>query len=490
MANYLLIDFGSTFTKLCAVDSEAEDLIGTASYFTTVDSDISIGYHEALDRLYQKVGKKIDFDQVIACSSAAGGLKMAAIGLVEELTVEAAKRVCLGAGARVDLVLSHHINKSEVREITNRDIDIVLLAGGANGGNRECVLFNAQMLGKMGIKIPVIFAGNKDVQDEIQDIFDQYQMDGYICENVMPKINVLNIESARQKIREIFMQKIIEAKGIKKIESEIDQVILPTPNAVLQAAKLLSEGYLMEKGLGDIVVVDIGGATTDMYSICHASKRSDVIIHGLEEPFAKRTVEGDLGMRYSAPGIIKSLTKQEIEFINMEKKVDIKAEVDKRYKDVHSLPENPHDEFIDQFLAEMCAYRAMHRHCGRIEEVRTPMGVVFNQVGKDLSEIEYVIGTGGVIINAKHKEMILAKTTNILNNKAELRPENPEFLVDQEYIMAAMGLLAQKEPLIALKIMKKYIKQIGESNELAKQKNTGRGISQDQERSAFRLGHW
>ena len=460
MGNYLLIDFGSTFTKLCAINTEAEDLLATASDFTTVDSDISIGYHKALKKLFKEIGNTIEFDQVIACSSAAGGLKMAAVGLVEELTVEAAKRVCLGAGAKVDLILSHHINKSEVKKITEEKIDIILLAGGADGGNTECVLYNAEILGKMGIKIPIIFAGNKSAQDEIQDVFTKYEMDGYICDNVMPKINVLHIDSARDKIRDIFLKEIIEAKGIKRIEKEIDQVILPTPNAVLEAAKLLSEGYLNESGYGDLVVVDIGGATTDMYSICNATRRSDVLIHGLEEPFAKRTVEGDLGMRFSAPGIIKSLTKQEIEYINMEKDVDIEKEVNLRFNNVKSLPQNVHDEFIDQFLAEMCAYRAMHRHCGRIEEVFTPMGVVYNQGGKDLTEIKYVIGTGGVVINSKNQTKILARTTNILNNKAELRPSRPNLMIDQSYIMASMGLLSQKEPLLALKILKKYIKKI------------------------------
>lgn len=460
MANYLLIDFGSTFTKLCAINTEAEDLIETASDFTTVDSDISIGYYKALNSLFEKIGHRIEFDQVIACSSAAGGLKMAAIGLVEELTVEAAKRVCLGAGAKVDLIFSHHITKREANKILEEHIDIVLLAGGSNGGNKECAIYNAEMIGKAGIKIPVIFAGNKEAQDEIEDIFIKYEMDGYICDNVMPKINELNIDSARDKIREIFLKKIIEAKGIKQIESDIDEIILPTPNAVLEAAKLLSEGYLTESGIGDLVVLDIGGATTDMYSICNTTKRSDVLINGLEEPFAKRTVEGDLGMRYSAPGIIKSLSKQEVEFINLEKQVDIEKEVSKRFTDVKCLPENAHDEFIDQFLAEMCAYRAMHRHCGRIQEVFTPMGVVYNQTGKDLTDIKYIIGTGGVVINSKNQDKILVRTTNILHNKTELRPSHPKFMIDKKYIMASMGLLSQKEPLLALKILKKYIEKI------------------------------
>ena len=208
MSKYLMIDFGSTFTKLTAVDTETEDIIATASHFTTVSEDISIGYHNALNLLYDKIGEEIIFDKIISCSSAAGGLKMAAIGLVEELTVEAAKRVCLGAGAKVDLVFSHHINKREVQQIIDMKIDIILLAGGTDGGNSECVIYNAKMLGEANIKIPIIYAGNKSCIDEIEEIFEQYQLNGYICENVMPQINVLNIPSAREKIRDIFYWRI------------------------------------------------------------------------------------------------------------------------------------------------------------------------------------------------------------------------------------------------------------------------------------------
>ncbi|QLY40537.1 MutL protein [Hujiaoplasma nucleasis] len=460
MSNYLLVDFGSTFTKLCAVDIDNEKIIGTSAHYTTVLEDISIGYHNALNLLYDKLGKKIEFEQVIACSSAAGGLKMAAIGLVEELTVEAAKRVCLGAGAKVDLVFSHHLTRSDIKKIKEDNIDIILLSGGADGGNRENVIYNAQLLGEAGVDIPIIYAGNKSAEDNIIDIFDKYHLDGYICDNVMPKINKLNPKCARNKIRELFLKKIIEAKGIKKIESDIDKVILPTPNAVLQAAELLSEGYLEEKGLGDLVLVDIGGATTDLYSMCFATNRSDVVLHGLEEPYAKRTVEGDLGMRYSAPGIVKSLSQREIEFINREKKIDIIKEVNERYQNVHKLPHDERDAFIDQFLAEMCAYRAMHRHVGKIHEVMTPMGKVFNQTGKDLTNVSYLIGTGGVIINSLNQKDILRQMTNILNDSSQLRPEHPEYLVDQQYILAPMGLLSQTHPKLALKLMKENLKEL------------------------------
>ena len=389
MSKYLMIDFGSTFTKLTAVDTETEDIIATASHFTTVAEDITIGYHNALKKLYEKIGYEIKFDKIISCSSAAGGLKMAAIGLVEELTVEAAKRVCLGAGAKVDLVLSHHINKREVQQIIDMKIDIILLAGGTDGGNSECVLYNAKMLGEAGIKIPVIYAGNKSCIDEIEDIFKQYGINGFICENVMPQINVLNIPSAREKIREIFLKNIIVAKGIKKIESEIDKVILPTPEAVLKACELLSKGYLREPGLGELVAVDIGGATTDMYSMCTASaKRSDVVIKGLEEPYAKRTVEGDLGMRYSALGVLKSLTTEEILLINEDENVDLEKELIYRSTHVDEVFNSGIEEKVDLIIGGICVHKAMARHVGKMEEVYTPMGLIYNQTGKDLTKIE------------------------------------------------------------------------------------------------------
>lgn len=460
MSRYLMIDFGSTFTKLTAVDTEIEDIIGTSSHFTTVDTDICIGYHNALNELYKKIGK-VKFDDIIACSSAAGGLKMAAIGLVEELTVEAAKRVCLGAGAKVDLVLSHHLTNREIQKIIDKKIDIILLAGGTDGGNSECALYNAEMLGKSEIKIPIIFAGNKCIQDDVLEIFDKYHMNGYICENVMPKINVLNPNNAKEKIREVFLKNIIVAKGIKKIENEIDQVILPTPEAVLLASDLLSRGYLHEDGLGELVVLDIGGATTDLYSLCSPSaRRSDVIIKGLEEPYAKRTVEGDLGMRYSAKGIFESLTKEEVEKFKIDQNIDIEFEANYRNEHVDVIFTDEKEKRIDRVLGSICVDKAMHRHAGKMEEVFTAMGKVYNQIGKDLSHVEYVIGTGGVLVKSDKPLEILQAANGTLQTYLELRPMNPKFMIDADYLLASMGLLSQLDPLLALKIMKKHLKLI------------------------------
>ena len=462
MSRYLMIDFGSTFTKLTAIDTEAEDIIATASHFTTVATDITVGYENALKIIHEKLGGEVKFDRIIGCSSAAGGLKMAAIGLIDELTLEAAKRVCLGAGAKVDLAFSHHLTNEDIQKIKDKKIDIILLSGGTDGGNSECVLYNERKLAENGIRIPIIYAGNKNCRDEIMEMARKYSLDEYMCANVMPRLNVLNIPDAREKIREIFLKKIIEAKGIKKIEREIDKVILPTPEAVLQASELLSRGYMHEPGLGEIVLADIGGATTDMYSMSSPSaKRSDVVLKGLEEPYAKRTVEGDLGMRYSALGVLSSLTAEEIRLYNADEGVDLNKELTYRHEHVDNIPVNQHEEKIDRIIGQICIDKAMSRHVGRMEEMYTPMGMIYNQYGKDLSQIRYVIGTGGVLVRNNDPYSILKKVEYTMSKPLELRPMHPQYLLDADYILAAMGLLSEIDPLLALRIMKKHLKPIG-----------------------------
>lgn len=459
MPKYLLIDFGSTNTKLTAVDTDNCEIIGTSKSFTTVDTDIRIGYEKAYRVLMDKIGD-VKFEKTLACSSAAGGLKMCAIGLVEELTVEAAKRTCFGAGGKVDLVLSHFITKSEVKEIIDKKIDIILLAGGTDGGNSECVLYNAKMLGEANIQIPIVYAGNKSCQDDIKDIFDKYHLNGYICDNIMPRLNVLNTEGAKDVIRKIFLNNIIEAKGIKKIETEVGNVVYPTPGAVLKAAELLSKGYLHEEGLGDIVLFDIGGATTDVYSMSDGNpKGTNVILKGLEEPFAKRTVEGDLGMRYSAIGVAQSLTNQEIELYK-EKGIDILLEAKKRRESVSMISSSDKEEDIDREFGKICVNNAFSRHCGHVETVYTPMGTMLYQTGKDLTDVKYIIGTGGIVINDKKPSEILKEACYSDKNPFDLRPKEVEFLLDKTYILSSMGLLSDIDPLSSLKIMKKYLVNI------------------------------
>jgi uncharacterized protein (TIGR01319 family) len=460
MKFYLLVDFGSTFTKLTAVDLEKADIIATSKAITTVETNIIEGYEKALTKLKEKLDSPITFDKIIACSSAAGGLKMAAIGLVEDLTTEAAKRVCLGAGAKVELVLSHNINKSEVQQIIDQKIDIILLAGGANGGNSEVVIHNAKMLSESEVLAPIVFAGNKDAIDQIEVILSKGQKRFFICENVMPKLNVLNIESAKNTIKDIFVKNIIEAKGIKKIEQEIDQVILPTPNAVLMAAELLSKGFEDESGLGELMLADVGGATTDLYSMSLGlPTQMNALLSGLEEPYAKRTVEGDLGMRYSALGVLNAFASSELSHY-MKDHIDIAKACTMRNQDIEFLSETDEESHIDDIIAGKCIEVATSRHVGTLKGVYTPMGMMYHQQGKDLTQTKYFIGTGGVVISSKDPVSLLKHATKMASRPMELRPVKPEFLLDKDYILSAMGLLSMDYPEIALKIMKKRIIKI------------------------------
>ena len=293
MSHVLLIDFGSTYTKLTAVDVEKEEILGTARGITTVETDIMEGLQEGLDVLFAQTGK-LEFQRVLGCSSAAGGLKMVAIGLVPELTAEAAKRAALGAGAKVLGVYCNELSEYEIEEIAALKPEIILLAGGTDGGNKEVILHNARMLCTLGLDVPVLVAGNKSVTPQVVGILSKVMTEVVHTENVMPRLGELNIDPARGAIRDLFLRRIIEAKGLNKANKFIDKMMMPTPAAVLKAAELLGTGTPHESGWGDLMIVDIGGATTDLYSIAKGEpKQPTVTMRGLPEPFAKRTVEGD-----------------------------------------------------------------------------------------------------------------------------------------------------------------------------------------------------
>lgn len=465
MKAYLAIDFGSTYTKLTAIDMDNEVILATAKDITTVEDDIMIGFNKAFEKLKVEIEKKVPFDSVnfvnkTACSSAAGGLKMVAIGLVPELTAEAAKKAALGAGARVIKTYSYELNNRELEEIKNTALDIILLAGGTDGGNKDCIIHNAKMLAEFKIDVPVVVAGNKAATDDVEQILKAANIDCYITENVMPFINKLNVEPSREEIRKVFMSKIVEAKGMKKAEDFIKGILMPTPAAVLKASEILSKGTDEEEGMGDLIVVDIGGATTDIHSIAKGEPtKPSVMIKGLEEPFAKRTVEGDLGMRYSALALLEASGTRKIRnyLHDSLKQIDIKGQCQFRHDNIKMVPQTEDEIKFDEAMAKAATELAMTRHCGVLECVYTPMGTMFNQSGKDLTDTPYVIGTGGVIIHSLNPKEILQAGNFNEQDPIHLKPMNPKFLVDRTYILSAMGLFAQEYPDIAIRIMKKYL---------------------------------
>ncbi len=410
MSLALLIDFGSTFTKIQAIDLEAEEIVAYAQSCTTVETDIMVGLREALDLLPPKI-RNSTFSCKLSSSSAAGGLAMVTIGLIPELSAEAARRAALGAGAKVIRVYSFRLSSRELQELEALKPDILLLAGGTDGGNSEVILENAKKLAQSQVRCPIVIAGNKVAADEVNDLLSFSGKTTLVTDNVMPEVNVLNVEPARAMIRKVFIERIIEAKGLKKAEEFVEGILMPTPTAVLSAAQLLSQGTASERGLGDLVVVDIGGATTDVHSIGLGNPvQAGVVCKGLPEPMAKRTVEGDLGIRYNASFILKLCGQERILKNARFSHPDLLQKLQSLSRSVETLPRSEEDLDLDFALAACAAQAAMERHAGTIETLWGPQGQYYVQHGKDLTNIGHLIGTGGIFIHHPQAGEILRKT--------------------------------------------------------------------------------
>ena len=456
---YLTADFGSTYTKLTAIDATKAEVIGTSAAFTTIDTDVMEGYNCALQRLEEKIGV-FKYDQLLCCSSAAGGLKMVALGLVPELTAKAARMAASSAGAKVVKTYAFEISKAEQNEICAIDPDLVLLCGGTDGGNKEVIISNARKLCEIDRNFSTIVAGNKSASDEVEKVFSESGKDFVITENVMPEFNKLNIEPAKQKIKELFISKIIDAKGLNKVQSMTNSEIIPTPLAVLNGCELLSKGTDTTEGIGDLMAVDIGGATTDVYSISAGTPTfENVMIKGLPEPYNKRTVEGDLGMRYSLPPLAD---QTDLNALSSEIGIDV-DDILKWIETCKKFPntladKNSHNQKVEEGLAKSALKIAVERHTGKVESTFTPFGEMYIVTGKDLTKVGSVVGIGGVLVNSANADDILEGAKADKQNLMSLKPKQPKYLLDKKYIFGSMGLLSAIDAELALTIMKKEIK--------------------------------
>ncbi len=458
MSIALLIDFGSTYTKVAAVDLDTDRFLGRAQAPSTVDTDVTQGLLRALSLLKEQTGLRDEQVTLkLACSSAAGGLRKVAIGLIDRLTAEAAYRAALGAGAKVIQVFERALNARTVEELETAMPDIILLAGGVDGGNHEVIVHNARRIAASRVRAPVVVAGNVDAQDEVCAILAASGQPAYRCANVMPALNVLDVEPARQAVREVFIHHIVHAKGLDRAREYVGKVIMPTPMAVLNMTELLAKGSGQEAGLGDTVIVDIGGATTDVHSACWGTPVAmDVPMVGLEEPFGKRTVEGDLGLRISAKSLMEvaqrnSLPRGMAMAINTNQ-AWMRAEYLVSHTD--TLPNAQAEMDLDVAMARVAAYLSMERHAGVVETVQTSTGFQMVQRGKDLTEVKALIGTGGVFSFGVQPSAVLAACLSDAANPFSLRPKHPQLYVDGNYILYAGGLLSTVYPEKALRLVK------------------------------------
>ncbi|MDR3310015.1 MAG: glutamate mutase L [Oscillospiraceae bacterium] len=448
MADYrVFFDFGSTFTKAAAFDLETETLAARVQTPSTVGDDITIGLRRAVDLLRERIPlSDTGIKSAVACSSAAGGLRVAAAGLVPDYTTAAAKTAALGAGAKVVGTFSYELSRAELAELESLAPDIVLLAGGTDGGNKSVILHNAGLLAQSAVPV-VIAAGNKSARDEIADIFDRAGKAVTFAANVMPELGKIETEQVNAAIRGLFLSRITEAKGISKVSGIISGVRMPTPAAVLEAAKLLSGGTANEPGLGELLLIDAGGATTDVYSVASGTPtRGAARVQGVPEPYAKRTVEGDLGLYHN----IDTLAAL----------AGVSADAAENLRVTLSVPDDASAD-VHARLTGTAVAAAAARHAGRVEALATGAGDVLVQHGKDLSDVRVIIGSGGPVAYSPRAREILGRAAFSPLEADSLRPKNAEYLCDREYILFAVGLLAQSEPDAALRIAKKYLAVVG-----------------------------
>jgi uncharacterized protein (TIGR01319 family) len=452
----LLIDFGSTFTKATLADLEPPGLIGTFRAPTTADTDLMDGFHRAIEGFSPEQLDGIAVKR--ASSSAAGGLKIAAVGLVPQLTVKAAREAALGAGARVVAACAYTLTEDEIRKIKDLKPDLLLLAGGTDGGDKRTILENAARIAESELSAPVVVAGNKAAAPQAEAILKDKVSRVVVTGNVMPDINVLAVEPARRAIRELYLQEITKAKGWEHVQKQVG-LAMPTPLAVMKA------GELCGKVRGEeIMIVDVGGATTDIHSFADgAPKRSGCILKGLPEPFIKRTVEGDLGMRVSLRSLLEVISAKglpaEIPFAASDG--EMAAFIDRVSSDRGSLARNEREKHFDRAFAVACIREALRRHAGTVTEAYTPEGKLWVQSGKDLTEVEMLIATGGALVFADDPGSLL-KAGLRPDDPLSLTPRRPRLALDHQYTLYAVGLLADLYPEAAEMLLKETLLSLGE----------------------------
>jgi uncharacterized protein (TIGR01319 family) len=460
MSHFILVDFGSTFTKVAVVSPENQEIIFTTKEPSTVKTDACLALESCLERVRQRIGN----DQLLrasrlACSSAAGGLRMIVVGLTPSLSMLAGKNAALGAGSRVMNAYSYKLSDQDIKEIATVMPEIILLCGGIDGGNKYWPLENAKKIATNPlIQAPVVFAGNNDISSEVKRIFNSYDKECLTVKNILPDLGDLVADPAAEAIRNIFMRRIVNMKGLDKARQMVGEIIMPTPAAVLTAGKLLSTGTEEETGLGNILVFDVGGATTDVYSFCLAKTSASIKTVGAPEPFAKRTVEGDLGLRSSALSLAEAIGWQQLTAESKVAQPQLKRSVELRTEQEYYLAKSDEESLIDYCLTSGAIFLSSRRHAGR------RMTAYFGgsqemQKGKDLTGIELVIGTGGPIINSPRPVSILKAALRHPDETDLLLPSNAQYFIDRQYIIYATGLLSRVDPQNALAILKNNLEE-------------------------------
>lgn len=442
----LVAEIGSTTTVVnafCDLKSAHPRFCGQGMAPTTVqEGDVTKGLEGAISDLEKKLGTKVIWQNMMASSSAAGGLKMTVHGLVYDMTAKAAKEAALGAGAVLHMITAGILTDQDIDKIISIKPNIILLAGGVDYGEKDTCIANAKKLAGAKLGVPIIFAGNVAAREEIAKIFEGKNR-VFFVENVYPRIDELNIEPTRKLIQQVFEEHIIFAPGMDKIRTMVKGHIIPTPGAVMNAAKLLKED------IGDLMVLDVGGATTDVHSVTEGSEEVLKILVA-PEPEAKRTVEGDLGVFVNRYHVMKL---SEIDRASQELHFDIARAIEKQ----PPIPKTAEEIKLAEYLAEVACNTAVFRHAGEIKYLYGPTGRYAIAQGKDLTKVKWIIGTGGALTRLPRGENILMQIRKPQKGKKLFPTDDARVLLDHDYIMASLGVLSEEYPEDALSLLKQSL---------------------------------
>ena len=445
-ADVLIAEIGSTTTLMNAfrLGEDPRYLDQGMAPTTVLEGDVRVGLSRALTDLEAKLDGPLSYDRMLATSSAAGGLRMSVHGLVYDMTVRAAEAAALGAGGVIRQVTGGKMSPYDLLDLKTLHPNLILIAGGTDFGERATALYNCEQIAALGMTdVPVLYAGNVQNQNVVTSIFQSAGIPLFLTENVYPKLDELNIEPCRRMIQRIFEQHIVKAPGMEGIRDMVTGPILPTPGAVMEAARLLYDE------IGDLAVLDIGGATTDVHSVSEGSPEIAALATR-PEPFNKRTVEGDLGLYVNARHLVDAIGPEELD---RELAIDTEA-VMAAYA---PIPATEAQLKLTERLCLEAGQTALRRHAGKYRYIYLPEGRKTLTEGKDLSQVKYVVGTGGALTRLPHRAHLLRRMADMNQNGAMLFPKPGEaaLLFDNDYIMASLGVLSKDSPREALILMKR-----------------------------------
>jgi uncharacterized protein (TIGR01319 family) len=426
MARILCVDFGSTFTKAVLLDPASGALLAAASVPTTISTDVLDGYRSICETI--AAAGFPPADEVLACSSAGGGLRLAVVGYERSVTAEAGYRVGLSAGAKIVHIASGPMTTAQVAVLRAARPDVVLLVGGTDGGNAEVLLHNGSALAKARLGAPVVVAGNVEARGEVALALESTGRRFIVTDNVLPQIGVINPDGARAAIRQMFLRHVIGGKHLSKGPQFASMVRAATPDAMLAGVEALAAATH-----GDVLVFDIGGATTDVYSVISPEGEDATLRKEVVAPlWHARTVEGDLGMRWNARGVARAATVEHL--LSGAELERLQAWAERVEADPAYLPEGECEVDLDLTMARVGVLTAVRRHA-RPARPGDP--------ARPLARLAHVIGSGGVLRHspkAMQDRVLRAVITDVGGGWNV--PTDARTTVDSAYLLFAAGLLA------------------------------------------------